>query len=116
MKKNIKKMCFAVIGGIMIFSAMNTAFAEDGIINLNTKVYKNINGDFSMSDTYYYSSEDKKSEKHTAVFALYSNKVKVDGKTLTIDAVPYINGGRTMLPLRAVMEIFKAFENNVSIS
>lgn len=58
MKKNIKKLCFAVIGGIMIFSAMNTAFAEERIMNSTRKVYKNISGDFSMSDTYYHSSED----------------------------------------------------------
>ncbi len=77
--------------------------------------YTNINGNFSVSNVYHYSSDDKTSVTHKAVFVLDSNQVTVDGETLIINAVPYINNGRTMIPLRAVTDIFGNFKNSLGI-
>jgi len=98
---------------------VNTVFADVNITHSNTKVYKNIDGDFSASDTYYYSTEDKKKSKHTAVFSLDSDKINIDGSFVNIDDIdeaPYISGGRTMFPLRLISEVIKVFENEVSVS
>jgi hypothetical protein len=106
---------FAVVG-VMIFSAVGNTLAATNVSYSNTKVYKNINGDFSSSDTYYYSTENKSSENHKIVFVKDSITVGVDGEEVTIDQAPYIKDGRMMLPLRAVTQTLKTFKNDVSIS
>ncbi len=112
----VMKIGAAVIAGTIVFSAVNTAFADVNVTHSSSNVYKNVNGDFTISDTYYYSSEDKDTSNHTVIFTLGSNTADVDGNYMFIDKPPYTSNGKTMLPLRAVAETLKVFENNVNIS
>lgn len=112
----IKKISTAIISNILIFSVINVAFADTIITNSDTHIYKNINGDFTASNTYHYSSDDKSENTHKIVFTVNSNNVNIDGKIIIIDVSPYIDNGKMMLPLRAVTEILKTFENNVNIN
>jgi hypothetical protein len=116
MKAMFKTVAGAAMVGTMMFSAVGNTLAAVNVSYSNTTVYKNINGDFSSSDTYYYSTEDKKAEDHKIVFVKDSNTVSVDDEDVTIDQAPYINDGRMMLPLRAVTQTLKTFKNDVSIS
>lgn len=112
----IKKISTAIISNILIFSVINVAFADTIITNSDTHIYKNINGDFTTSNTYHYSSDDKSENTHKIVFTVNSNNVNIDGKIIIIDVSPYIDNGKMMLPLRAVTEILKTFKNNVNIN
>ena len=112
----VMKISAAVIAGTMLFSLVNTAFADINVTHSSSNVYKNVNSDFTISDTYYYSNEDKDTSNHTVVFTLSSNTADVDGNYMFIDDPPYTSNGKTMLPLRAVTETLKVFENNVNIS
>lgn len=108
------KISTAIIIGTMLFSSVNTAFAD--VTHSSSNVYKNISGDFTISDTYYYSNKDKDTSSHRVVFTLGSNTVNADGDYISIDEAPYSSNGKTMLPLRSVTETLKVFKNNVSIN
>ena len=112
----VRKIGAAIIVGTIIFSAANTAFADVNVKLSNLNVYKNVNGDFTISDTYYYSNEDKDTSNHTVVFTLDSNMVDVDSNYIYIDEPIYTSNGKTMFPLEAVAETIKVFENNVNIN
>ena len=110
----LMKIGTALIAGTIIFSAINTVFADVNVKPSNLNVYRNVSDDFTISDTYYCSNKDILS--HTVVFTLDSNTADVDGNYIFIYEPPYISNGKTMLPLRAVTETLKVFKNNVSIN
>ena len=106
-----------LLASTAIITVGKTALARaEKFSHSETKVYTNINGNFSMSDVYNYSSGDKFSEQHKTVFTLNSNNVNVDGKIVTVDAAPYVNEGRMMVPLRAITDIFGKFGNRLGVS
>jgi hypothetical protein len=115
MKKMIKGLASAIVMGSTMLSTVGV-FADVNVSYSNSGVYKNIKGDFTLSDSYYYSTEDKSTSKHSIVFTVGSKTVDKDGTNVVIDEPPYINNGRVMLPLRAVMETLSVFENDVQVS
>lgn len=105
--------CLMMAGVMMMGTAMSVSAEEYSYSN--RQVFNNVSGDFHYENTYHYSSEDKSGE-HKIIFKLDSAYVNIDGKKVAIDEAPYINNGRTMLPLRAVTETLKAFENSINVS
>lgn len=113
---NIKKLNAALITCTVLLGTANTVFADTDIVYSDRSVYENISGNLTVSNTHYYSTENKQGIKHKVIFIPESDRVSIDETYKDIDEPPYISGGRTMLPLRAVTEILKTFENNVSIN
>lgn len=109
------KIGTASVMGAIVLSAVSTAFADVNVTHSSSNVYKNVSDDFTVSDTYYYSNEDKNTSNHTVIFTIGSNTADADGNYMFIDEPPYTSGGKTMLPLRAVAETLKVFKNNVNI-
>ncbi len=95
----------------LVFVIQGTVMADT--VYKNTNTYKNISGDFSSVESYHYSSDNS---DHTLIFTINSNIIFVNGTESTIDEAPYISENRTMLPLRAVIETFNTFNNEVNIS
>lgn len=99
---------------VLVFVMQSIAAADTVHASKNT--YENITGDFSSVDSYHYSSGDIENKAHTLIFCIDSDVIYADGKETIIDEAPYISEGRTMLPLRAVIETFNTFNSDVNIS
>lgn len=110
----MKKAILALTLCAAAITAGNTSVTKaEEFTYSNTEVCTNISGDFYSSDVYRYSSDDT---KHNVVFRIGSDKAYVDGSVITLDAAPYINQSRTMIPLRAVADIFGEFGGNINVS
>lgn len=105
------KFLYSVALALIIQS---TVMADTQYVNKYT--YKNITGDFSSLDSYRYSSENAEKKEHAIIFCIDSNVIYADGKEKIISEAPYISEGRTMLPLRAIIETFNTFNSDVYIS
>lgn len=98
----------------MVFIMQSIVMADTEYISKNT--YENITGDFSSVDSYHYSSDDIGNKEHILILCIDSNVIYMDGEEKIADEAPYISEGRTMLPLRVIIEIFNTFNSDVSIS
>ncbi|MCD7855661.1 MAG: copper amine oxidase N-terminal domain-containing protein [Clostridiales bacterium] len=111
----MKKMLSILTICLSVISSANFAF---GAVNISRSSEISINSDsrYTSENIYSYSSGDKSSDQ-TVVFQVGSLTAETsDGTIITIEQAPYISQGRTMLPLRAVAETLRLFENSVSVS
>lgn len=115
MKNIFKQLGTVTFIAVMVLSMINNVFADVNITRSDTKVYKNIDGDMTISDIHYYSNNDDNAE-HKVVFVVGADRVNIDGVYSHIDEPPYLSNGRTMLPLRAIADTLKTFKNNVDVS
>jgi len=108
--KNFLKLTSILLTATIGISSASPVFAE-------TKIYKDINGDFSSYNYSHYStSSASEDQNHTLIFKIDSNEVVSDNTKIYIDTAPFIQDGTTMLPLRAVSEAMNVFGNDVTVN